>query len=607
MESERETPSSPPVPDNEGERLDELRRLRIMDTASNRRFDHYTSLVAELFQFPVVLVSFVDQDREWFKSAVGIETREIKRDISFCAHAICQKDVMVVADARQDPRFANNPLVTGPPYIRFYAGAVVRSPHNQPLGALCALDYQPRQLDEATLRHLRQFGDLLESEINSCYQRDRLRESLEYAAYFDPLTWLPNRRLLMSRLQKMLQTASEKGEGLAVLAFRFPHLRLINQSFGSAPTGKLLSQVGDRLIACCPPSGTVCHLQADEFVLALPGSSDQVLAFAARVHNLLAEPFRLGGEDHYLNVRIGASNFPQDGSSAAELVEQAFMALGLPGHGWRTGLRHYSARDSQTAERDLRLESALHKALDEGRYHFLYQPVVSIRERTPVYAEALIRWDDPELASIDAMELIRLAETSGLVVEIGRASRPALLAQRQLWQEKFGLEIPLSLNVSALELNDVRFAGELLHQFHQHQVDPATMAIEITEYSLVADKGAVADNINTLRLAETKINVDDFGTGYSALGYLSRLAVSGIKIDRSFIEALPHSRRQAALALTILNMADALDLTTVAEGVETREQFDFLARTNCRYAQGFFFSEPVKADALPPLWRQQLA
>lgn len=606
MEVDRQSKSQPPIPDDESERLDELNRLKILDTASSRRFDHYTSLVAELFQFPVVLVSFVDKDREWFKSAVGVDTKELRRDISFCAHAICQGDMMVVPDARKDPRFADNPLVTGPPFIRFYAGAVVRSPHNHPLGALCALDYKPRTLDDATLRHLRQFGDLLESEISSCYQHDRLRENLEYAAYFDPLTWLPNRRLLMNRLQKMLQTATEHDENVVVLAFRIPHLRLINQSFGSEATNNLLNQVGDRLIACCPPSGTVCHLQADEFVLAFPGPADDILAFAARVHNLLTEPFRLGGEDHYLNIRVGASSFPRDGSSAAELVEHASSALGLPGHEWQKGMRFYSAAESQNAEQDLRLQSSLHKALNEGRYHFLYQPIVNIRERTPAYAEALMRWDDPELESIDRMQLIALAETSGLILDIGRASRSAALQQREEWRDKFGLEVPLSLNVSALELNDVNFAEELLRQFQKHRVDPATMGIEVTEYSMVADNSAVADNIKTLRLAEMKINVDDFGTGYSALGYLSRLAVSGIKIDRSFIQSLPFSRRQATLTLTILSMADALGLTAVAEGVETKEQFDFLARTNCRYAQGFFLSQPVEPEMIPRLWGQRL-
>lgn len=606
MELQSHSKSEPPIPDNESERLDELHRLHILDTASNRRFDHYTSLVAELFQFPVVLVSFVDKDREWFKSAVGIQTREIKRDISFCAHAICQDDVMVVPDTQQDPRFAENPLVTGAPHIRFYAGAIVRSPHKQPLGALCVLDYKPRQLDETTLRHLRQFGDLLESEISSCYQRDRLRESLEYAAYFDPLTWLPNRRLLMNRLQKMLQAARAEGEGLAVLAFRIPHLRLINQSFGSEAANKLLDQVGDRLIACCPPNGTVCHLQADEFVLAFPGSADDILAFAARVHHLLTEPLRLHGEDHYLDIRIGASSFPRDGSSAAELIEQASMALGLQGHVWQKELHYYSATESRTAGQGLRLQSILRKALDEGRYYFLYQPIVSIRERRAVYAEALMRWDDPRLEKADPMELIALAETSGLILEIGRASRRASFRQRQLWRDEFGLEIPLSLNVSALELNDGDFARDLLHHLQQHAIDPATMGIEVTEYSMVADSSAVADNINTLRLAEMKINVDDFGTGYSALGYLSRLAVSGLKIDRSFIQALPFSRRQAALTLTILSMADALELTTVAEGVETQEQFDFLARANCRYAQGFFLSPPLEPELLARVWGHQL-
>lgn len=606
MELEQHREPKPPVFEDEGERLDELRRLQLLDAASSRRFDHYTSLVAELFQFPVVLVSFVDKDIEWFKSAVGINEREIRRDISFCAHALGYEDVMVVPDARQDVRFAHNPLVTGPPYIRFYAGAVVRSPRNQPLGALCVLDYTPREFDATRRSQLRKFGDLLENEIRTCYQLDRLRDSLEHAAYFDSLTWLPNRRLLLDRLQKMLGSIGEHSE-LAVLAFSIPHLRLINQTFGTESTNNLLSQMGDRLIACCPPSGTVCHPQADEFILAFPGAPDDILSFAARVHSLLSEPFRLEGEDHYLNIRIGGSNFPKDGSSAAELVERASMAVGLAGRDWQQGLRYYSEQDSDSAEQNLRLQSLLRRALDEGRYHFVYQPIVSIRERTPVYAEALMRWDEPLLAQLDNTTLMALAETSGLAAAIGFASQREALQQHQQWRQDCGLEIPLSINVSALELNRPDYAHDLLQTLDRYKMEASALGIEVTEYSMVADNPAVADNIKTLRLAEIQVNVDDFGTGYSALGYLSRLAVSGIKIDRSFIENLPFSRRQAALTLTILSMADALDLSTVAEGVETREQLDFLARTNCRYAQGRFLSAPVEPDLLPRLWGHPLA
>lgn len=605
MEVERHSSPVPPVPEDESERLDELYRLQLLDAASNRRFDHYTSLVAEIFQFPVVLVSFVDKDREWFKSAVGIEQREVRRDISFCAHAIGYQDVMVVPDASRDPRFASNPLVSGPPYIRFYAGAVLHSPRNKALGALCVLDYKPRNFDEADRQRLRKFADLLESEVRSCYQYDRLRERLEYAAYFDSLTWLPNRRLLMDRLHKMLQTAAQQGDELAVLAFHVPHLRLINQSFGAESTNRLLDQVGDRLIACCPPNGTVCHLQADEFILALPGSADDILALAARAHNLLAGPFRLSGEDHYLNVRFGTSHFPDDGSSPAELVEQASTAaLAWTGHAGPAF--YHQGKAAGTAELDVRLQSNLRRALEEELYHFVYQPIVNIRSGLPAYAEALMRWDDAELAELDSMQVMAIAETAGLVHRLGNAVQQAILRQRQLWQKAVKAEIPLSFNVSAPELNSPGFGRKLLRDFQNHEVDPATMTVEVTEYSMVADSSAVADNIQTLRLAGVQINVDDFGTGYSALGYLNRLAVSGIKIDRSFIERIPFSRRQATLTLTILSMADALELSTVAEGVETQEQFDFLARTNCRYAQGFFLSPPVEADLLPRLWGHQL-
>lgn len=260
----------PRMPANEEQRLDELYQLNILDTAAEIRFDRYTSLVADIFDFPVVLVSLIDRERQWFKSAVGWGVKECPRDISFCGHTINDQGVMVVPDARKDKRFADNPLVKGEPHIRFYAGAVVHSPGGLPLGTLCLIDLQPREFTEKQCTRLLQFSALLESEIKHNSDLEALRSSVEFSAFYDPLTRLPNRRLLTDRINKLIEISEAERHQLGVLLFNVASLRRFNQSLGTEAGDQLLQQVADRLRSCCPTGGTVARLQADEFVLVVP-------------------------------------------------------------------------------------------------------------------------------------------------------------------------------------------------------------------------------------------------------------------------------------------------------------------------------------------------
>ncbi|MGQ9425705.1 sensor domain-containing phosphodiesterase [Gilvimarinus sp. F26214L] len=589
----------------EHERLDDLHRLCALNEASESRLDHYTSLIAEIFGFPVVLVSFVDQDKEWFKSAYGFEASEVKRDISFCAHAITYKEIMVIPDARADSRFANNPLVTGPPHIRFYAGAVIRSSNGHPLGTLCLIDYRTREFGRREQQRLLKFAELLESDINATYELESLRQSIEHSAFFDPLTWLPNRRLFIRRLDSMLEQARERALQVPLVLFSVSRLRLINQAFGTQIGDSLLHEVGDRLIACCPPDGFVAHVQADEFVVAFPAEKDALEAFLSAARTLLRRPFNLENEDIHLEIRAGGSSFPDHGRSPADLLERASAALRAPGEDLRQSVAVFNENEALGEAERLAVESMLRKAIDERRFHLVYQPVVSLRSRTTAYVEALIRWDDSELSTRDTCQLIRICEENGLIHQLGDGIQDLACTQCLRWQS-VGNDIPFALNVSTRELEQADFASRLLHRLEQSSIHGSMLSIELTEYAIAGDDPNIFDNIRTLRLASVRVNVDDFGTGYSALGYLSRIPVSGLKVDRSFIAGLPQNRRQATLTLAILGVADALDLTTVAEGVETREQLEFLQRTNCRYAQGFCLSKPVEADDIPRLWGHPL-
>lgn len=592
----------PDINEGEEERLKELYGLQLLDTASELRFDRYTSLVADIFGFPIVLITLLDRDRQWFKSRLGWEKNQCPRDISFCGHAINQDSMLVVPDALDDPRFAGNPLVVGDPYIRFYAGAVVRGPTGQPLGTLCVLDHQPRYFDEEYRTRLRQFADLVENEIAHTADLLALKGSIEHAAYYDPLTHLPNRRLLMDRLSQLLELATLESLQVAVLLFNVTGLRLINQSLGTRGGDELLQQLAERLQGCCPQGGSVARLQADELVLVFPVKSDsQRKEVTRQIHIALEHPYRCQGREHYLNVRIGGSLFPDQGDSPETLIEQASAAIRVSPESLAEPVHYFDLAHSEAFAEILKIESCLKAALARDEFYLLYQPIFSLTTGQMTGVEALLRWRCSELGQVSPDRFIPLAEQSGLILPIGRWVREEVCRQLQAWCSEPGWDIAVAVNVSPSELVQPSLAEELLSRLALAQVPERLLRIEITEHSLMRNNEAVERNLAQLKACDIEINIDDFGTGYSSLSYLRSVPVNSLKIDRSFIDGLPTSEDGATITRTIIEMSKALGLDQVAEGIETHEQLTFLHGHQCMYGQGFLFSHPLPPEKIPAL------
>lgn len=593
----------PPVPENEEERLAELHSLALLDTTSEARFEDYTSLIAEIFDFPIVLLSLVDQDRQWFKSACGLNVRQTSRDVSFCAHAILHDSIFIVPDTHADPRFAENPLVVGEPFIRFYAGAVVRGPRGLPLGTLCLIDHKPRQLPEVDAGRLRQFAGLIQREISHSDDLASLRASVEFSAYYDPLTKLANRRLLLDRLQKLLESASARQSQVAVLLFNVAGQRLINQSFGSDAGDGLLMQIAERLEQSVPPGGTAARLQGDEFVVAFSVAGDTDLTLRLETTRaLLAAPFQVRGRDYYLNIKCGVSLYPEGGSTSVQLLEQAAMAVRMPHNsGGSPDVRYFNTSDSISLTARLELESRLRLALENRAFSVVYQPIASLEDGRLASLEALIRWEDELLGEVPPQTFIPVAEASGLIIAMGEWILGEVCQQLERWNRQGPWEIPVAINVSVTELMQPGFTGRLLQCLARNRIPHDCLSLEITESSIASESPIVRENVAALVKADIRLAVDDFGTGYSALAYLQDLPLSYLKIDRSFVAGLPESHKDAVLSQAILNMAHGLQLNTVGEGVESQAQLDFLRRAGCHYAQGYFVSHPVPAHSVPAL------
>lgn len=601
----------PPIPEDEIERLEELHSLRILDTAAEDRFDRYTRLIADLYDFPVVLVSLVDKDRQWFKSSCGLDFRETERDVSFCAHAISESGTFIVADARLDSRFANNRLVTGPPHIRFYAGCTVRGPHGHPLGTLCVIDSQPRDFDERQCEQLQQFANLVEREICQTHELDKLRASIEFKAFYDPLTRLPNKRLLKDRLDSLISVREAEGGHLAVVLFNVGGLRYINQAFGTSTGDDLLCEVADRLEAAVPAGASPGRLGGDEFVLVLPaagaedGSIDVTLE---QIREALSRPYHAGGREHFINFRIGVSVYPEHGQRAASLLDKAASAVHTREEGGRSSTRHYSPTDALHVSKRLHMETRLRRGLEEGNFRFEFQPIVSLSDGRVSALEALMRWDDAEIEDTSPSLFIPLAEQSGLILSLGEWGLEEVFRQLNVWRHaEIQWAIPVTVNISALQLQQPGFARNLLDRMGTAGVPSQLIQIEVTEFSLVMDTSRVRENLQALHEAGVRSLIDDFGTGYCSMEYLRRMPVSTLKIDRTFISGIPEDRHDVAITRTILAMARSLELSTVAEGVERQDQLELLRKEGCDSIQGFLLARPVPPVDIPGYVERKLA
>lgn len=587
----------PKIPADEKERLAELHNLGLLDTAAEARFDHYTGLIADIFNFPIVLVSLVDEHRQWFKSAWGLAARETPRDISFCAHAINQRGVFVVPDTHQDPRFAQNPLVTSDPGIRFYAGVVVHGPAGYPIGTLCVLDRKLREFSAKDRELLGRFAALVEREFKHIHELKQFRASLELHAHCDPLTALPNRRHLLNQLKSLTTDPSQE---VAVLLFNVSSQRLINQSYGKDAGDHLLVQIAQRLNQCCPLAGTVARLQADEFVMTfpLPPQADPYLdALLADLRGSLAAPFSIAERAHFVTVKCGVSLFPKDASTPLELIERAASAIRLPRRsGQPLNIRFYNTSESVSLADRMDIASRMRGALEAGAFRLVYQPVISLQDGHMVSLEALIRWHDADLGELAPDQFIPIAEESDLIIAIGRWVLREVCEQLARWNQLGDWHIPVAINISATELMQPGFASQLLQCLNDMQIPHNLLGLEITETSIANDSPLVRKNVETLDNACIRLFIDDFGTGYSSLTYLQRLPVSCVKIDQTFVSGLPGKENDAILTQGIIRIAQGLKLKTVAEGVESQAQLQFLTEAGCDYAQGFMISAPLSPD-----------
>ncbi|HXE36829.1 MAG TPA: EAL domain-containing protein [Azonexus sp.] len=439
-------------------------------------------------------------------------------------------------------------------------------------------------------------------------ERKAYEAKIEYLATHDALTDLANRNLLKDRLEQAIaQLGRRQDQAIAVLFIGIERFKFINDSMGHSFGDALIREIAGRLQHSVHEGDTVARQSGDEFVIVMAGLKNGVqeaLRGASEILAMFMQPFAVDGHAIHLACSIGISLYPNDGKDVEMLLANADAAMHRAKAAGGGTVQFYTRDLSAFAAERVKLENALWGGLEKGEFSVYYQPQVRVTDGTIVGAEALIRWQHPELGMIHPARFIALAEETGLIGPIGEWVLETANAQNRVWQREGFPGFRMAVNVSTRQFRQ----GGILHSLESllaaHELAPDSLELEVTESSLMEDMDESIRILNELRALGASISLDDFGTGYSSLAYLRRLPVDRLKIDQSFVHEMEADEQKKTMVREIIHLSQAFDLSIIAEGVETHGELAFLSDHGCHEYQGYLFSKPLPANDFERLLRQ---
>ena len=433
-------------------------------------------------------------------------------------------------------------------------------------------------------------------------------DEIKHLAFYDPLTRLPNRRLLLDRLRQALASVARSGCTGALLFIDLDNFKTLNDTLGHDIGDLLLQQVAKRLETCVREGDTVARLGGDEFVIMLEDLSKNHLEAAEqaelvgnKVLSTLNQPYQLTSHEYHNTPSIGVTLFSDNSLSVDDLMKQADIAMYQSKKAGRNTLHFFDPRMQETIDKRATLERELRNALDKQQFQLYYQLQVDGIQtdgaHQPIGAEALIRWNHPEQGLISPAQFIPLAEETGLILSIGQWVLDTACAQIKRWErEGVSESFVLAVNVSAKQFRQINFVDQVKAVVTHHAIKPFLLKLELTESLLLDNIEDTIATMNALKGIGVQFSLDDFGTGYSSLQYLKRLPLDQIKIDQSFVRDIVFDANDRAIVKTIIAMARSLNLNYIAEGVETEEQSQLLLDMGCSHFQGYFFGKPMPIE-----------
>ncbi|MCS0608707.1 EAL domain-containing protein [Massilia solisilvae] len=465
-----------------------------------------------------------------------------------------------------------------------------------------------RARDELELRVLERTAELaganalLQAEI---VERRQAEARVHHMAYHDSLTGLPNRSLLSDRLDRAMLSSQRNDRKLAVMFIDLDRFKTINDSLGHLAGDHLLKEVANRLCRAVRASDTVARLGGDEFVVLVPGIEGprDCTQVAEKIIEVLSAPIPHEGRILHISPSIGICLYPDHGQDVATLMRNADAAMYHAKGAGRNTWQFFTERMNESAARHFELESSLRVALAANQFELFYQPVIEAGTRRVHALEALLRWRRPGLGLVGPDEFIPILEESGMIIAVGEWVLRSACEQAVAWQRQGLPAVPVAVNLSGRQFAQRGLAGTVRRIVEETGIDPALLELEITETTLMQSGGHTLEVLEQINAMGVRLSIDDFGTGYSSLAYLKRFPVHKIKVDRAFVRELEASAEDRAIVAAVMALANSLQLSVVAEGVETEAQLQLLREHGCELAQGFLFARPLEAHQVPELLR----
>jgi EAL domain-containing protein (putative c-di-GMP-specific phosphodiesterase class I)/GGDEF domain-containing protein len=571
---------------SEQERVAALHQLGILNSNTSEYFDAITRLAADLFGISGAYISLIDSDRQWLKSTVGLCPPGTERDQTFCNYTIRNASLMMVEDTLLDERFATNPMVTGPAGIRFYAGAPMLTPEGYAIGALCIIDTAPRTLNATERDKLAKLASLVMAHI-------MLGRAV---GHIDAVSGMPNKYQLIEDLTALGKRHA--GQDRVLVDIDMPDAAKafeITRVLGVTVYDQMVREVGNRLKLLFEGRAHVYHLTDARF--AILSNDNDTQGFIEYLHALEPE---LQAPLHSLNIPLNLPSFggivvfdlcPNAAKDAPRKAAAAVNQALIQQQRWSV----YSNAEDERQQRAFRLLNDVAAGIAGDHFQLVYQPKHDLANGACLSAEALLRWNHPELGPIPPAEFIPLVEKTALIGPLSHWVIRSAIKQAGAWHAE-GNRIKIAINLSAYNFEEADIVERLAATCREFGVDPRYIEIECTEGIWMEGTG-ILQTLHAIRGLGMSLALDDFGTGYSNFAYLQKVPATVVKVDQSLIRDVHSNPRDQQIVRSLIALARELDYQVVAEGVETEQSLGLIRAWGCHIAQGYHFAKPLSAPA----------